>query len=231
MIRPSAWHRLPSKPVLAALPALRWQPEDDMPAAAATAALMLYVVLNFQARSEVQAEGITTMVGYATYEELGEAAGLSRSLIASGLKRLQALGLITPEGSPQRRRYVITGPHDTWFKLPCRVILQRGAIAPFTTFSLRSKHELHAMKLYLYLAASRPNPNAFTMVSYERIHERTGIAERDIRRAISILIGSGLLINVDREFSRQLRVNEANKYYLTGHFELFPRAAATQAAQ
>ena len=64
------------------------------------------------------------------------------------------------------------------------------------------------------------------MASYETIHARTGIAERDIRRAISLLIGSGLLINIDREYSDLLKVNEANKYYLSGSNALHKPAAA-----
>lgn len=230
MILPSPWRRAPSEPVRAALNGLRWQPEGNLPASASAAALMLYVALLFQARSEAQEDGSVAVAAVATYDELEKATGLSRSLVSDGLKRLQLTGLITPQGSAQRRSYLITGPHDRWFKLPCRAILGSGVIKPFATFNLRSKHELHALKLYLYLAAARPNADGFTMVSFERIHERTGISERDIRRAVSLLISSGLLINVDREFSRTLKVNEANKYYLTGHFDLMPREAVTAAA-
>jgi hypothetical protein len=147
--------------------------------------------------------------------------GLSRSLIASGLKRLVELNLITLSGSAQKRRYWITGPHTRWFKLPCQAIVKQGMVGPFKTFTLRSKHELHALKLYLYLAACRENQSPYTMVSYETIHARTGISERDIRRAISLLINSGLLENVDRVFSKTLKVNEPNKYYLAGSHRLF----------
>lgn len=229
MIPPSPWHQLPSAPVMAALADLRWQPDHDTPASAATAALMLYVVLNFLARPTTLADGSATRVSEASYDALGDATGLSRSLIAGGLKRLQRLGLVTATGSAQRRGYVITGPHDRWFKLPCRAILRDGVLRPFTTFTMRTKHELHAMKLYLYLAAVRPNVSESTMASYERIHERTGVPENDIRRAINVLNASGLLINIDREYSRTLKVNEANKYYLTGHYELVPRRQAAKA--
>ena len=46
-----------------------------------------------------------------TYTELGGITGLSRSLNADGLI---GLGLITASGSPQQRRYWITGPHTAW---------------------------------------------------------------------------------------------------------------------
>jgi len=229
VIPPSPWHQLPSAPVKDALPNVRWQADDDTPASAATAALMLYVVLNFMARPVTLADGTAARVSEASYDALGDATGLSRSLIAGGLKRLQRLGLVTATGSAQKRSYVITGPHDRWFKLPCRAILRDGVLRPFTTFTMRTKHELHAMKLYLYLAAVRPNVSESTMVSYETIHQRIGVPENDIRRAINVLNASGLLINIDREYSRTLKVNEANKYHLTGHHDLVPRRLAPAA--
>jgi hypothetical protein len=63
-------------------------------------------------------------------------------------------------------------------KLPCQAIVSGEAILPFKNFTLRSKHELHAMKLYLYLAACRDNAKAYSMASYETITERIGIPER-----------------------------------------------------
>lgn len=230
MIRPASWYRVPSGPLRDVLPLLRWAPEGELAAATTAAALMLYVALVFQAREETQEDGSTVVVAHATYDELEVATGRPRSLVANGLKRLQLTGLVTPQGSAQRRSYVVEGPHDRWFKLPCRAIVKDGVIVPFTTFNLRSKHELHALKLYLYLAAVRSNADSFTMASYETIHHRTGIPERDIRRALALLISSGLLFNVDREFSRTLRVNEANKYYLKGYLDLAPRQAAPAAA-
>ncbi|WP_295521767.1 hypothetical protein [uncultured Pseudacidovorax sp.] len=230
MIRAMPWHRAPSEPVRDALPLLLWAPDGELAAATSAAALMLYVALLFQARTETQEDGTTAVIAHATYDELEVATGRPRAMVADGLKRLQRTGLVTPQGSAQRRSYVLTGPHEKWFKLPCRAIVKDGVIQPFTTFSLRSKHELHALKLYLYLAAVRSNAVAYTMAAYETIHARTGIPERDIRRAISLLISSGLLINIDREFSRTLKVNEANKYYLTGNGDLFPRETVPAAA-
>jgi len=229
MIRPLPWHRLPSQPVTEALAGLRWQTENGAPPSAGIAALMIYVALNFVAHTAPTDDGADGVVAEATYTELSEMTDLSRSLIAHGVKRLTALSLITASGSAQKRRYWITGPHKPWFKLPCQAIVKQGVIDPFKTFTLRSKHELHALKLYLYLASCRDNRTQFSMVSYETIHARTGISERDIRRAISLLVSSGLLENVDREFSRTLKINEANKYYLTGSRALFDGAAVTGA--
>lgn len=224
------WCSAPSLPVRAALPELRWEPQGDLPAATSAAALMLYVALVFTSKTELDQNQVSRMVAQASYDDLELATGRSRSMVADGLKRLQNTGLVTPEGSAQRRSYVLAGPHEQWFKVPCSAIVKNGVIRPFTTFNLRSKHELHALKLYLYFAAVRPNNQTFSMAAYETIHDRTGVPERDIRRALSLLISSGLLVNIDREFSRTLKVNEANKYYLNGSTDFFPRQRPVAAA-
>ena len=103
-----------------------------------------------------------------------------------------------------------------WFKLPCQAITREQKILPFANFTLRSKHELHAMKLYLYLAARRRNDRPDSFASYETIHDRIGIPEKDIRKAISLLIGVGLLRSVHREHEVELNSYGPNQYFLTG---------------
>jgi len=235
VIKPSRWHRLPTAPVLAALPQMIWSSADGEKPAAKTAALMLFVALNFMASTSVDEQHEFHAVAEGTYVDLGEATGLSRALISAGLQRLQTLGLIAPEGSHQKRRYKITWPAEhRFFKLPCQAITNGNVIVPFKNFTMRSKHELHAMKLYLYFASIRTNHLPYSMASYETIFERTRIPERDIRRAISVLIGVGLLEGVDREHSQTRGVNEPNKYYLKGYAALIGQrpgdAAATMPA-
>lgn len=231
MIKPSRWHRLPTVPVLAALPQMIWSRANGEKPAAETAALMLFVALNFMASTSVDEQDQFHAVAEGTYVDLGEATGLSRALISAGLRRLQTLGLIAPEGSHQKRRYKITWlAEHRFFKLPCQAITNGNAIVPFKNFTMRSKHELQAMKLYLYFASIRSNYLPYSMASYETIFDRTRIPERDIRRAISVLIGAGLLEGVDREHSQTRGVNEPNKYYLKGYAALIgkrPGDAAT----
>jgi len=185
---------------------------------------MLFVALNFMASTSVDEADQFHAVAEGTYVDLGEATGLSRALISAGLQRLQELELIAPEGSHQKRRYRINWPAEhRFFKLPCQAITNGNVIRPFQNFTMRSKHELHAMKLYLYFASIRGNYLPFSMVSFETILERTGIPERDIRRATSVLIGSGLLDSIDREHSKSKGKNEPNKYYLRGYSALVAR--------
>lgn len=129
--------------------------------------------------------------------------------------------LIHPEGSHQKRRYKINWPQEhRFFKLPCQAIVTGKVINPFKHFTMRSKHELHAMKLYLYFASIRGNQSFHSMASYETIFDRTKIPERDIRKAISLLISTGLLVSVDRDHKQMLNKNEPNKYYLAGYLTL-----------
>jgi hypothetical protein len=235
VIRPSQWHRLPSEAVKAALPQMTWSAANGAKPAAETAALMLFVALNFMATSWTDDQGQYHAVAEGTYVDLGEATGLSRALISGGLQRLVALGLIAPQGSHQKRRYKIAWPPEhRFFKLPCQAITTGNQIRPFKHFTMRSKHELHAMKLYLYFASIRGNHSFYSMASYETIFERTRIPERDIRTAISRLIATGLMVSVDRDHKQMLDKNEPNKYYLAGYQALVRpqngQAQATAAA-
>jgi hypothetical protein len=118
--------------------------------------------------------------------------------VADGLRPPQLTGLVTPQGSSQRRSYLLTGPHEKWFKLPCRSIVKDGVIRPFTTFTLRPKHELHALRRYLYLAAvpSTPTRTRWPPTRPSTTHRHPG-ARHPAR--VALLISSGLLIDIDRE--------------------------------
>lgn len=227
---------MPAETVVEALPLMHWRRTVERTAASETAALMVYVALIHMSDQETREVPypanplmplgltFTTMVQMAdaTYDDLQQATGLSRPLVSAGVSRLEELDLIHPEGSHQKRRYCITSKGTTggWFKLPRAAIVRNHTIFPFGHFLLRSKHELHAMKLYLYLAAVRPNGKEFALSTYETIHKRTGIPERDIRKALSLLIGTGLLRNIHREHEANLKNYGPNQYYLTGSDKL-----------
>lgn len=219
MIRMRYWHKVPSEPVLSALPLTSWRAAASKTAASDTAALMLYVALIFTAELETDFAGIVHQVSAATYDDLEHVTALSRKLVADGLTRLVDLQLVSRHGSHQKRRYLITWPlvaRAGWFKIPCQAIARNGQIMPFGNFTLRSKHELHALKLYLYLAACRNNTSAYSMASYETISRNIGIPERDIRKAISLLIGTGLMRSVDRKHDNAISDFGPNKYFFVG---------------
>ncbi len=62
-----------------------------------------------------------------------------------------------------------------------------------------------------------PRPDQVAPVAGSRYWGATCIPERDIRKAISLLIGAGLLVSVDRDHKQMLDKNEPNKYYLAGY--------------
>ena len=234
MIQNRFWHRLPSATTLTMLNQLRWSRDGDLSPASSTVALMLYVALHFTAEVVLEEKHLgmpaSVHIAAASYEDLMHAiGGKSRSMISQGLERLEQLQLIKRVGSHQKRRYMLTYSTPGWFKLPCQAIVRSGVILPFENFTLRSRHELHALKIYLYLAARRDNHATYTMASYEKIAEHTGVPERHIRKALVTLTACGLLENISRE--QDARGGTAaygpNIYYLRGHRQLFQSAFGT----
>lgn len=231
------WVQMPCVGLNEFLNQLSWKKNQDGSAAKDVAALMIYVVfLIVRTQEDIQKpidfpeflllppDTITSIienVAVITYEQLEQATGLSRSLIQQGLSRLVELGQIISRGSNQKRTYIIKWPSGRWAKLPCRAIAKASGIMPFKTFSMRNKHELNALKLYLYLATIRDGTSYHSEVSYELINTRLGIQERDIRRAINILIAADLLAQVNRENNRiESTAWGPNKYYLNGYRDL-----------
>lgn len=248
MIRTLYWHRIPSHTTLSALPKLHWARNGDLSAASSTVALMLYVALHFMAEDVLEDNPLdggflteaygekgaelqpTGRIASVSYDDLAHAlGGTSRSLIAQGLQRLEQLNLITRMGSHQKRRYRLAFPPNGWFKLPCQAVVRSGVIEPFKNFTLRSSHELHALKVYLYLAARRDNAKTFTVASYEKISAGTGVQERHLRKALVTLTVCNLLADINRERDPK-GVTAAfgpNIYYLRGWGQLFQSSNGT----
>jgi len=234
MIQNLYWHRFPSQTTLDLLPQVRWAPDGVLSQASSTVALMLYVALHFMAENVLD-EGpmgitLSKRVAAVSYDELMHAiGGRSRTLVSQGLQRLDQLQLIKRLGSHQKRRYELAVSTGGWFKLPCQAILRGGVIEPFTHMTLRSRHELHALKVYLYLAARRDNSLTCTLATYETISRATGVPERNMRKALVTLTTTGLLADIHRERDAQggTAAYGPNRYYLRGHNQLFQSAGGT----
>lgn len=228
MIQNLYWHRLPSDTTMEFLPQLLWAREGDLSPASSTVALMLYVALHFMAENVLEEGpmGIiqTRRIAAASYDDLMHAiGGKSRTLISQGLERLEQLNLITRVGSHQKRRYAMTFSVPGWFKLPCQAIVRSGVIQPFENLTLRSRYELYALKVYLYLAARRDNNKAYTLASYEKISAATGVPERYMRKTLVTLTLCGLLADISRErdTNGETAAYGPNVYFLRGHNQLF----------
>lgn len=234
------WIQVPADGILDFLNALSWNKTIAGSAGKDVAALMIYIVMlhlrtervvNDQTHKAATLGGLflhsitSEQIADVSYDELSHLTGLSRNLINQGLQRLISLGKITATGSNQKRVYVLDWPAGRWYKLPCRAIWSQNGVVAFKTFTLRSKHELHALKLYLYLASIRDSVQVYSEVSYELIFKRIGISERDIRQAINVLIASGLLARVNRETDRLASYWGPNQYYLTGYVDFIKRTS------
>ena len=211
-----------------------WSNQVKVSRSTAIAALQLYIALLTQAEEKWRDDGCK-LIAEMTYTRLMGITGLSRQLVAAGLEGLVVAGRIKSEKEGRKCRYVFAG-YDfsgNWCKLPARPlynVLQYTHIQAFQMFQKRSICELDALKLFLYFAYARDNKTMFTMASFETISEKTGVAEKRIPRANAFLINCGLLANLSREHSEDVKKKEPNKYFMCGYRELFAGQKAVPAA-
>ncbi|CAJ7176038.1 MULTISPECIES: replication protein [Burkholderia cepacia complex] len=179
---------------------------------------------------------IVEAVAHVTYDEFGDLTGLSRKSISAGLKLLEERGMIRRYSSTRTSEYVVKGlePLKRWAKLPGRALLSptQTSFKPFAHFSLRSKNELNALKLHFYYASVRNAQHAFSECTFETIHKKTGVAERDITRANAFLLNAGMMSRYGREeLELGSQIYSANRYYMEGYNGLFiQKAGGTTAA-
>lgn len=192
------------------------------------AALQLYVAIAMTCEdmeiTNQEGPSLTCFASSLTYNRLQVMTGLSRASVAGGLSLLEEKEIIKVfrEG---RKNYYSPADYNGvsgWCKVPYRRLLNdQGNVTAFHAFKLRRKAELHALKLYLYLCYARPNTSHFTMASYEAINKATGIPEKFIPAAYTVLVGTGLLSHIDKS-AEEGATNKrmANSYYITGYRDL-----------
>lgn len=185
------------------------------------AALLIYIVLCLKKEDVEDDEGNPLGVARVSYTQLEDMAGLSRSMVSKGIETLRQLNLVQVEKDGRENVYWIVGynPHRGWAKMPCRVLLNKegNQIPAFRLFNKRSKDELNALKIFLLMICIRHNHESFSMCSYEKIYEKSGIPEKEIRRAVAFLLNARLLSNIDKTQKDGSKQNEPNKYYIQGH--------------
>lgn len=145
--------------------------------------------------------------------DLEEMTGLSRPMVAKGIKRLEELMIIEVNRSGHSNIYELknTDKNDKWAKLPVKrvqkalpEIINRGAIV------------LAALKIYMLLVSIRPNDSQSVPVGYDKITDRTGIQRRHIRPAIDILINHELIKVTRREKEKEKGDGKFNTYTIIG---------------
>ncbi|MGZ4823075.1 MAG: hypothetical protein ACXVZT_00570 [Terriglobales bacterium] len=164
-----------------------------------------------------------SLVARLTYDDLASLTGLSRARISAGLEKLIEQNIIWRVDGSGSYGLAGFGEGKRWAKLPGRVLQSAGgtSFTPFSHFFLRSRHELNALKLHLYYANIRGNGSAYSEVAYGKISEKTGVPERDIAKANTLLVTCGILVRTRGLPSEDPAEHEANKYYLAGYEGFF----------
>jgi hypothetical protein len=197
------WVKLPSRWIdEGGLKRFKWGTPDG---SAPLAALMVLIALAHRAEDP---HGL----GLASYGELGEATGLSRSKISEGLDFLVKESIITRginaipaseivSRTPKARSvYKLSqySPKGPWAKLPARRLYSGGRIVAFTEFRLRLVTELSNV----------------ARLTYEQIVDRTDIDGSKIKAALSALAALEL-IRVEQHARRGSEYGYSHAYRLT----------------
>lgn len=165
------------------------------------------------------------MSGYSarvSYQGLMTITGLSRPMIARGVKALEANGLVSVNRGGYINDYSLTGSAtDTgWAKVPCIKVQECLSGLPN-----RGEATLAALKIYVYLLSIRPNNEKEVSVSYLKIRTNTGISQKWVRPGLDLLF-SNQLIHVRRVEGftpDELNVTDLyyfNQYTITGDLRL-----------
>lgn len=211
----------------------RWTRVGEIRNAHKIAALQLYIAISMTCEN-MAVEWEDCYASSVTYNKLQVMTGLSRASVAGGLSLLEDMDVIKVVREGRKNYYIPKNYNGVngWCKVPYRrLVNDEGQIIPFQAFKLRRVAELHALKLYLYLCYARPNKQHYTAASYEAINNATGIPEKMIPRAYTVLAGTGLLSHIDKSSDESVENKKmANAYYIKGYNDLIQRAAEAPAA-
>lgn len=137
---------------------------------------------------------------------LESATGLSRPMVVKGIRFLDEHQIINVRRDKHVHTYELTTKpdDDKWAKLPYDMVrrhlpemLNRGVV-PLT-----------ALKIYLTLAAIRPNESPKVAIGYDKLCEYTGMQRKNIRSALDILYSRSLVrLNPVKDDSKNQTYNE-----------------------
>jgi len=124
----------------------------------------------------------------ATYDEITAATHLARPTVSRGLTVLAEMGLITRASAGQSTYELVWDEGRRWAKLPARGLYSGEGVKAFTHFTLRSRVELDALKIYLLLVDRKSFDKNLVEISYDGIARYSGVPTSCINAAISLLI-------------------------------------------
>lgn len=139
--------------------------------------------------------------------------GLSRPMVCKGIRALEEQGIVEINRDEHVHQYTLTmqDGDSGWAKLPYERMRKR-----LPELSNRGVIPLAAMKIYLLLAAWRPNESVQISVTYDRLRNETGIQKRHIRPALDILYSHSLLRVDVNAMAEQKKKHSNNIYILLG---------------
>lgn len=189
------------------------------------AALKVFIVLCFFAKQVNRSGGGSVndvFEASATYDQLTEMCSLSRALVSRGLKKLERVGLLKSSGVRSKTYTFDGGAYRGWCKLPKRAVVKNEEQIPaMAAFQNRYSHERNALKLFLYLLASRSNSKRYVDLCRGTIAKQTGIPLDEIDGALGFLRSISLVSKVeDKGFLansiRRERDERLHRYWVVG---------------
>ena len=218
------WAKMPSDRLMDAektpLKGMTWSGDDK---SNYIAALMVYIVLVHHANAENSRKSGCIGTVSMPYSTICDLIGISRAKVSKGLCVLENVNLITREIVGKTNVYTIVNHENIsgWAKLPAKGLYDKNlsTLTAFTSFKLRSKVELNALKIYLVIAAFKHNHNNYTLLSYEKITKYANVQRNDIRSALSLLVTNNL-VQIDSIPSEVNEHSHVNVYRLC-HLEVY----------
>ncbi|PSU67282.1 hypothetical protein C9J22_19925 [Photobacterium phosphoreum] len=207
------WSKMPSKWI--AESGLKLHFSSNNKVSDDIAALKIFIVLCYLSK-EVNRSGSekknNVFEAKVTYDQFTVLCSLSRALVSRGLKKLKSSNLLEVSGVRTKTYTLKNSAYSGWGKLPKRALVHNDEKIPvMAVFLNRNLNERNALKLFLYIIASRSNSKRYVDLSRGIIMEKTGIELNDIDAALGILCSSSLITNVEDKgykvhLSRQNRI-------------------------
>lgn len=149
----------------------------------------------------------------ATYQKIQDITGLSRPMIAKGIRKLEAenIVLVNRQGYISNYTFNVPGSDTRYSKVPSLEMHRYLKEIPN-----KGEAALSALKIYIYVLSRRSSGNRTVAVSYERIRAHTGIGQKRVRTGIDILINHFLIHVIKAEEIDNPENNFANRYKILG---------------
>lgn len=188
----------------------------------AIAALKLYIGLCLKANYGERATLPSTGCAKQSITKLCELVDLSRPMVIRGLRLLEQWNVIEVLGGrPAVYRIKEYETAKYWTKLPKTYIFggstrYENQARAFWDMGCRGRHVLHALQLYLYMAAIRDRHTSRATVSYVQIGNVLGLTKNNVSRAITVLTANDLITVRQAEGMSDTSRTPTNAYWLRG---------------